>query len=68
MLLILEWEGHKTTESLYHVTCGISKITVSQKGNPFQVRQGENVFFQYRFDWWVAIQVQEITAEFQPKY
>ena len=28
--------------------------------NPFQVRQGENVFFQYRFDWLVAIQVQEI--------
>jgi len=36
----VEYEGDKATEALHHVTCDISKIIVSQRGNPVLVHPG----------------------------
>ena len=41
----MEWEGDKATETLYHVTCDISKITFSQRGNTMHFH---SEFFQQK--------------------
>ena len=50
----MEWEGDKATETLYHVTGDISKITFSQRGNTMHFHSElfltEGVLFQCRFD------------------
>ena len=60
------WKKEGATETSCHVSCGISKTNVSQRGNLVHVLPEffsiEIVSFQYRFDWWLATRVPEIAA------